>query len=154
MSAFSSVIGIACFVSLAISFVDMICPEKKFEKQLKVIFSLIFVISVAMPFLKGNIILDFPEIDIVSSDISLKNQHYNDEIIKQIKKNVEEGLQNELLAKNLHTEEISVNVNISDNNSISISKVIFYTKNSETEEEIYSEIRKILGDETEIIRGK
>ena len=63
-------------------------------------------------------------------------------------------MQNELLAKNLHTEEISVNVNISDNNSISISKVIFYTKNSETEEEIYSEIRKILGDETEIIRGQ
>ena len=90
----------------------------------------------------------------MSSDISLKNQHYNDEIIKQIEKNVEEGLRNELLAKNLHTEEISVNVNISDNNSISISKVIFYTKNSETEEEIYSEIRKILGDETEIIRGQ
>ncbi|MBP0960435.1 MAG: stage III sporulation protein AF [Oscillospiraceae bacterium] len=154
MSAFSSVIGITCFVSLAISFVDMICPEKKFEKQLKVIFSLIFVISVAMPFLKGNIILDFPEIDIVSADVSLENQHYNDEIIKQIEKNVEEGLQNELLVKNLHTEEISVNVNISDNNSISISKVIFYTKNSETEEEIYSEIRKILGDETEIIRGQ
>ena len=31
MSAFSSVIGLACFVSLAISFIDMICPEKKFE---------------------------------------------------------------------------------------------------------------------------
>jgi len=154
MSAFSSVIGLACFISLAISFIDMICPEKKFEKQLKVIFSLIFIISVITPFLKGDIIFDLPEIDIVSADISVENERYNDEIIKEIERNVEKGLCNELLAKNLYTEEISVSVNISDNNSISISKVIFYTENSETEEEIYSEIRKILGDETEIIRGR
>lgn len=154
MSAFSSVIGLACFVSLAISLIDMICPEKKFEKQLKVIFSLIFVISVATPFLKGDIILDFPEIDIVSADISAENERYNDEIIKEIEHNIEEGLHNELLSENLYTKEISVSVNISDNNSISISKVIFYTENSEMDEEIYSEIRKILGEETEIIRGQ
>ena len=83
MSAFSSVIGLACFISLAISFIDMICPEKKFEKQLKVIFSLIFIISVITPFLKGDIIFDLPEIDIVSADISVENERYNDEIIKQ-----------------------------------------------------------------------
>ena len=153
MSAFSSFIGLACFVSLAISFTDMVCPEKKFEKQLKVIFSLIFVISVIMPFLKGDITFDFPEIDIISSNVTIETECYNDEIIRQIEHNVEEGLYNELLAKNLHTEEISASVNISDNNSISISKVIFYTENSEMDEEIYSEIRKILGEETEIIRG-
>ncbi|MBQ8727022.1 MAG: stage III sporulation protein AF [Oscillospiraceae bacterium] len=154
MSAFASVIGLACFVSLAISFVDMICPEKKFEKQLKVIFSLVFVISIATPVVKGDIVLDFPEIDIVSADVSIEKERYDDEIVKQIKENVEKGLYNELLAKNLYTEEISVIVNISDNNSISISKVIFYTENSEMDEEIYSEIRKILGEETEIIRGQ
>lgn len=154
MSVFSSVIGLACFVSLAISLVDMICPEKKFEKQLKVIFSLLFVISVATPFLKGDIILDFPEIDIVSADVSIEKERYDDEIVKQIKENVEKGLRDELISKNLYTKEISVSVNISDNNSISISKVIFYTENSEMEEEIYSEIRKILGEETEIIRGR
>ena len=154
MSVFSSVIGLACFVSLAISLVDMICPEKKFEKQLKVIFSLLFVISVATPFLKGDIILDFPEIDIVSADISVESKRYDDTIIKEIEQNVEKGLRDELISKNLYTKEISVNVNISDNNSISISKVIFYIENSEMEEEIYSEIRKILGEETEIIRGR
>ncbi len=154
MSVFSSVIGLACFVSLAISLVDMICPEKKFEKQLKVIFSLLFVISVATPFLKGDIILDFPEIDIVSADVSIEKERYDDEIVKQIKENVEKGLRDELISKNLYTKEISVSVNISDNNSISISKVIFYTENSEMDEEIYSEIRKILGEETEIIRGR
>lgn len=153
MSVFSSVIGLACFVSLAISLVDMICPEKKFEKQLKVIFSLLFVISVATPFLKGDIILDFPEIDIVSADISVESKRYDDTIIKEIEQNVEKGLRDELISKNLYTKEISVSVNISDNNSISISKVIFYTENSEMDEEIYSEIRKILGEETEIIRG-
>jgi hypothetical protein len=148
MSAFSSVIGLACFVSLAISFIDMICPEKKFEKQLRVIFSLVFVISVATPVIKGDIILDFPEIDMVSADISIEKERYDDEIIKQIEENVEKGLQNELLNKNLYTEEISVSINISDNNSISISKVIFYTENSEMDKEICSEIRKILGEET------
>ncbi|MBR3920890.1 MAG: stage III sporulation protein AF [Oscillospiraceae bacterium] len=153
MSVFSSVIGLACFVSLAISLVDMICPEKKFEKQLKVIFSLLFVISVATPFLKGDIILDFPEIDIASADISVESKRYDDTIIKEIEQNVEKGLRDELISKNLYTKEISVSVNISDNNSISISKVIFYTENSEMDEEIYSEIRKILGEETEIIRG-
>lgn len=154
MSVFSSVIGLACFVSLAISLVDMICPEKKFEKQLKVIFSLLFVISVATPFLKGDIILDFPEIDIASADISVESKRYDDTIIKEIEQNVEKGLRDELISKNLYTKEISVSVNISDNNSISISKVIFYTENSEMDEEIYSEIRKILGEETEIIRGR
>ena len=154
MSAFSSFIGLACFVSLAISFIDMICPEKKFEKQLRVIFSLVFIISVATPVIKGDIIIDFPEIDMVSSDISIEKEQYDDEVIKQIEHNVAEGLYNELLYKNLCIEEILVSVNISDNNSISISKVIFYTENSETEEEIYSEIRKILGEETEIIRGQ
>lgn len=154
MSSFSSLIGVACFVSLAISFIDMICPEKKFDKQLKVIFSLIFVIAVINPFIKGEIDFDFPEFDMVSSDISFEKERYSDEVIKQIEKNIENGLKNDLAEKELYPEEIFVSVNISDNNSISISKVVFYTENSETEEKIYTEIRKILGEETEIIRGQ
>lgn len=154
MASFSSLIAVACFISLAISFIDMICPEKKFDKQLKVIFSLVFVIAVMNPFIKGDINFDFPEFDMVSADISFKEETYTDEVIKQIEKNIEEGLKTELMEKEIDTEKILVTVNISDNNSISITKVIFYTETSEKEEEIRTEIRKILGNETEIIRGQ
>ena len=154
MSSFSSLIAVACFVSLAISFVDMICPEKKFDKQLKVIFSLVFVIAVINPLIKQDITLDFPEFDMVSEGFSFEEERYTDEVIKQIEKNIEEGLKTELIEKGIYTEEISVTVNISDNNSISITKVIFYTETSEKEEEICAEIRKILGNETEILRGQ
>lgn len=153
MTSFYHLIGTACFVSLAISFIDMICPEKKFDKQLKVIFSLVFVITLINPFIKGDIILDFPEFDTISSDVLQEEWSYNDEVIRQIEMNISEGIKNELEAKEIYTEQISAIVNISDNNSITISKIIFYTENSGDEEKIKSEIKRILGDETEIIRG-
>lgn len=153
MSSVCSLVAIACFVSVAVSVADMICPEKKFDKQLKVIFSLLFVIASVSPFIKGTITFEFPDISDISVNKSIDYIEYTDELIKEIENNVAQGLKNELSEKNLYIKEIYASVNISDNNSISISKVVFYPKNDDDGEKIQNEIKNILGKDTEIIRG-
>ena len=153
MSSVCSLVAIACFVSVAVSVADMICPEKKFDKQLKVIFSLLFVIASVSPFIKGTATFEFPDISDISVNKSIDYMEYTDELIKEIENNVARGLKDELSEKNLYIKEIYATINISDNNSISISKVVFSPKNDDDGEKIKNEIKNILGKDTEIIRG-
>ena len=53
--------GTACFLGIVITIFRSLYPSEKFSKQMKMIFSLIFIISVVRPFASGKI--SFPEIN-------------------------------------------------------------------------------------------
>ena len=125
MQAFRLMAGTACFLGIVITMFSSLYPSEKFAKQMKIIFSLIFIISVIKPIAQGK--FDFPELSetiTASADYySSLNDNAYDYFIRSVESNISFSLENELNGKNIYPLEIQTSVNISDSGSISINEV-------------------------------
>ncbi len=125
METFRMISVSACFLGIVITMFDSLCPSDKSEKQLKVIFSLIFLLSILTPVLNGRI--ELPDIN----ETITANSDYYDSVrenadvyfIESVERNISAVLETELHKSNIFPEEIQTSVNISENSSISISEV-------------------------------
>lgn len=125
MDSFRAIAFAACFLGIVITIFNSLYPSEKFTKQIKTIFSLIFILSIAKPIAAGKI--SFPEIgDTVSASTdyysSLNDNTYN-YFISSVESNISAALEGKLHEKNIYPEEIETSINISDNGSISINEV-------------------------------
>ena len=152
METFRMISVTACFLGIVITFFSKMYPSEKFEKQMKTIFSLIFLISVLTPVLNGN--LQFPDI---SETVSASSAYYQeisvnaDEFfIRSVENNISIRLESELNSKNIFPIEIQTSVNISENNSISINEVNVLVTDIELNDEIKRCIFDIVGEEITI----
>jgi hypothetical protein len=110
-------------MSIIICVADMIKPNEKYDKQLKILFSLMFVLSILIPLAKSDFNLEIEPIENVSVD-------YSDDMLEnEIKNNIEKALRIKLNEQNITVEKLDVITHIEDNGSISISKVDFKTSN-------------------------
>ncbi|MBP1560494.1 MAG: stage III sporulation protein AF [Oscillospiraceae bacterium] len=125
MDIFKGVALTSCFLGMAITIFDALYPSEKLEKQVKIIFSLIFLISITKPFFGGDI--SFPDIDSAvsaSTDYySSLNENTDDYFISSVENNISAALETALHEKNIYPEEIETSINISDGSSISINEV-------------------------------
>ena len=130
MQTFRLIAMTACFLGIVITIFNSLYPSEKFSKQVKIIFSLIFILSIAKPIAAGKITI--PEIGrtvSASSDYysSLSDNTY-DYFIRSVENNISASLAAKLHEKNIYPEEIQTSINISDNGSISINEVIITLK--------------------------
>lgn len=125
MNLIRNVTIIACYIGIAISILDFLTPSEKLRKQIKLIFSLVFLIAIASPILKGNISLELPAIQPVhESDEYMEVENtFNESLEFYFKKNIKQALTQKLEVNGLSPKEISVIVNKDENNCISISEV-------------------------------
>lgn len=153
METFRSISITACFLGIAITIFSRLYPSEKFEKQMKTIFSLILVISITNPIIKGK--LEFPDI---SEAVTANSDYYqslsentDDYFIKSVERNISISLESELKECNIFPLEIQTNINISENNSISISEVSVTVDNAEYTDEVKSIISANTGDEVKVL---
>lgn len=116
---------IACFLGITISILDIITPSEKLNKQLRYIFSLVFIISIATPLMKSG--FDFnvnPAIDVkdlkVYKDI---NEEYDNCILNSVGDNIKKTVNDILTFNKISAKEIFITVNKSKDNCISINEV-------------------------------
>lgn len=125
MDSFRAIAFAACFLGIVITIFNSLYPSEKFTKQVKTIFSLIFILSAAKPIAAGKI--SFPEIGETVSASSDRYTALNDNtyqyFISSVENNISESLAGKLREKNIYPEEIETSINISDNGSISINEV-------------------------------
>jgi len=152
MEIFRMISATACFLGIVITVFSRMYPSEKFEKQMKTIFSLIFLISILTPILNGNLQLpDISETVAASSayyqEISVNADEY---FIRSVENNISIRLEAELNSKNIFPLEIQTSVNISDNNSISINEVNVSVTDIELAEEIKNCIYASIGKDATI----
>ena len=152
METFRMISATACFLGISITVFSRLYPSEKFEKQMKTIFSLVFLISILTPILNGN--LQLPDI---SETVAASNTYYqeistnaDEYFIKSVENNISIRLEAELNSKNIFPLEIQTSVNISDDNSISISEVNVFVSDAEYEDEIKSCIYAGVGKDTSV----
>lgn len=147
METFRLISLTACFLGIIITVFNSLYPSEKFSKQVKIIFSLIFILSIAKPAAAGKFILpDIGETVSTSSDYyeSLSDNAY-EYFVSSVESNISASFEEKLREKNIYPEEIQTSINISEGGSISISEVIITVKNiGDT-----SEIKRCIADAAE-----
>lgn len=138
METFRMISAMACFLGIVITVFSRLYPSEKFAKQMKTIFSLVFLISVATPLLNGK--LNLPDI---SETIAASNSYYqeissnaDEYFIKSIENNISVRLEAVLNSKNIFPLEIQTNVNISEDDGIFINEITVLMLSVEYEKEI------------------
>ena len=125
METIKAAVAAACFVGIAISAADIIKPSEAFNKQVKFIFTLIFLISILTPFISGSVNLTLSAID--TEPFLYRRERFDARLDGEMKRLTEEKLAeavgDKLKAEGLDWKIIKVNVNISDNSDISINYV-------------------------------
>ncbi len=144
----NSVIAV-CTVSAAICIIESLVSGTRLKNQMKLILDLVLIAAAVIPFLKGGIELDLSGfISERSIDYGYSLEIYNEELRRQTSYNVSSVLLQQINAAGIQCEKIETEVNISEDGSISITKVTLKTDNFKDAAEI---VRSSLGNETEVV---
>ena len=109
MATFQMISLTACFLGIVITVFSRLYPSEKFEKQMKTIFSLVFIISIVTPIVQKELYLpDISETVTTSSDYYQSICENTDEyFIKALENNISANLKSELNKAKIYPLEIS-----------------------------------------------
>lgn len=149
MEGLSAAVKSVCLISAAVCITDMITGGTKLRRQIRFILDLIFIIVIAAPVVKGTFELELPDISQYELSDS-GDDAYRTAMTEATAANISSVLMSQLEAAGISCSKIETNVNISEDNSISISSVTISADNFEAAAEI---IRNSLGYDTEVLDG-
>ena len=146
-----SAAGGVCVVSVLICVLRMIAGGTKLKGQAELIMKLVLAASVTAVISDGALNLELPDIPSgTGNDYSAAEQVRDAELIRQTGENISEVLRGQLSAAGIDTEKIETEVNILEDGSIIISRVITSSADNDAAAEL---IRSSLGQETEVVNG-
>ncbi len=125
MDTFRAVSLTACFLGIVTAIFNAMYPSDKFAGQMKIIFSLIFILCLAKPIAEGK--FGFPELS-EAAPASLDyyselNENADEYFIRSVENNISASLTAVLNEAKIYPSEVKTSINISENYSISISEV-------------------------------
>ncbi len=140
-----------CFIGIVLCAADVLAPEQSFSKQIKTIFSLIFILVFLSPLVKSSLSHTDDGIISASSDISYEDmeQAVESDIKKFTEKNLERTLGKLLDDKKILYDKISVSVNIDNESGININRVYITSVSFKQAKEALEEV---LDEQTQILR--
>ena len=151
MDNFVAAVRAVCFVSVGVCIVQSITDGTRLRGQADMILKLIFAVAVTAPIVSGVFELEMPDLSAFdSTDYSYSAEIYENELRTQLSENISAVLLEQLNAAGIKTEKIDTEVNISQDGSISINRVIISTSDFEASAKM---IRDSIGQETEVING-
>ncbi len=151
MEGLNSAVRAICAVSAVMCVVEALAGVTRLKGQLRLILDLILALVLTAPFVKGGMDLQLPVID--QADLSAygySQEVYLAQIKAQSEENIASVLAEQISSAGIACENVSVEVNISQDLSIDISKVELKTDSFSQAAEV---VRSSLGAETEVVDG-
>lgn len=151
MEGLNSAVRAICAVSAVMCVVEALAGGTRLKGQLRLILDLILALVLTAPFVKGGMDLQLPVID--QADLSAygySQEVYLAQIKAQSEENIASVLAEQISGAGISCEKVSVEVNISPDLSIDISKVELKTDSFSQAAEV---VRSSLGAETEVVDG-
>lgn len=139
-----------CAASGAICAVDSLAAGTRLRSQMKLLLSMVLMLVAVTPFIRGGFDLELPDMSVYSSDFAYTAEIYSAELARQTAENIAEVLRSQIAAAGIECGDIEVEVNISDDMSISISRVTVSAADFEGASAV---IRSSLGSDTEVYNG-
>ena len=151
MEGLNSAVRAICAVSAVMCVVEALAGGTRLKGQLRLILDLILALVLTAPFVKGGLEFELPVID--QADLSAygySQEVYLAQVKAQSEENIASVLAEQISGAGIACENVSVEVNISPDLSIDISKVELKTDSFSQAAEV---VRSSLGAETEVVDG-
>lgn len=144
MDIFRCITLTAGMVSIVIAIFESVMPSEKYSKQLRLIFSLILILSIASPFVQGKIdIADITDdVALTSVDISGKSEAADRYFAKSVENNISRSIGDMLTENKINFTEIKTSINISESYGISINEIEIAVGDTAREDEIIALVRE------------
>lgn len=150
MDTIKGITFMACFLGIAISMLDIVTPSDKLRKQVRFIFSLVFVIAITTAILNSKVDFKIPSSEDIENTEEYKNvmKTYTECLANNFKSNIEKNLNEKLKINNIEAQQVSLNINIDENDSISIlgADVILNDSQKNVESKVISVIQNEIGE--------
>lgn len=150
MNEIQLVVISAGILAVVMNIFESIYPAEKYAKQMRIIFALIFVLTLSKPLLNSiEILSDSAEsIDVINADISESTDNTLDYFKESIERNISIRLADMLAENNIAVKEIKTSINISENGSISINEVKIAAENAAQGVEAVDIVKRETGENT------
>ena len=140
-----------CIASAGIFLMENLVGGTRLKNQMKLLMKLVLAILIIYPFVKEGCEFEMPEISAFEQqDFSDMTAIYNEELKRQSAENISSVLRDQIAAAGINCDKIEIDVNISEDSIISISKVIITADDFEAAASI---VRSSVGSETEVVNG-
>lgn len=129
MELLKRVILTACFLSTAITIADSVKPGEKFSRQLRLIFSMIFITGTAAAVLSSDISPELPALALDPEPGNYKSveeaadKAVSSAVSSAAEKSVNDMICRILTAKGISFEKIDVVINMNEDGSIDINEI-------------------------------
>lgn len=125
MELLKRVILTACFLSTAITIADSVKPGEKFSRQLRLIFSMIFITGTAAAVLSSDISPELPALALDPEPGNYKSveEAADKAVSSAAEKSVNDMICRILTAKGISFEKIDVVINMNEDGSIDINEI-------------------------------
>lgn len=151
MEDFRNAVMAVCIVSAGVCMIESAVSGTKLKNQMKFLLNLTVITVLVASFTKGGISFEMPSLpEYDTADYATSQEVYIDEMRRQTAENVSQILLEQLTAEGINCGKIETEVNISEDNSIFISRVTISADNFDRASEI---IKSSIGGDTEVING-
>lgn len=141
----------ACAISMLTGMLQLLRPNEKFDRQLRLFTAGLMLLSILTPLLQGIQTLT-PDWTILESPPSYEGSDFAEQIRQQtalqMQSNLEQTLQAELQVHSINVESLSVTVHISEEDRINISSVTIISDTPAAAKQV---LQAYLGEEVEIV---
>ena len=151
MENIKGIVAALCFVSAGIYGVRNIVSDTALRRKAEVILKMVFAVILISPFVNGTFSFELPEFsEYELSEYSFSQDEYESELIRQSSENISQVLAEQITASGTACGKVVAEVNISEDGSIIISKVIVEADDFEKAADV---VKSCLGEATEVVNG-
>lgn len=141
----------ACAISMLTGMLQLLRPNEKFDRQLRLFTAGLMLLSILTPLLQGIQTLT-PDWTILESPPSYEGSDFAEQVRQQtalqMQSNLEQTLQAELQVHSINVESLAVTVHISEEDRINISSVTIISDTPAAAKQV---LQAYLGEEVEIV---
>lgn len=141
----------ACAVSMLTGMLQLLRPNEKFDRQLRLLTASMMLMSILIPLMQGVWNLS-PDWSLLTEPPAYSESDLAEQVRQQtalqVQKNLEQALQTELQAHGVHAAQLSVEVHISEEERIDMINV---TVQSDTPAAAKQVLQAYLGEEVNLI---
>lgn len=151
MDNIKGIVSALCFVSAGIYGIRNIVSDTALSQKVEVILKMIFAVILISPFINGTFSFEMPVLsEYELSDYSFSQDEYESELIRLSSENISQVLSEQIAASGTVCEKVKAEINISEEGSIIISKVIVEADDFEKAADV---VKSCLGEATEVVNG-
>ncbi|MBQ5332367.1 MAG: hypothetical protein J6K92_03790 [Oscillospiraceae bacterium] len=152
MDMLCSAAASACLLGIIFSVINGMNPSEKLSRQMNIIFSLIMIAVVIAPFAKKDFTVEFENISGTAPED--KSYIFDNHLDDMISSNISENLGKALADRGIFPIKISVDINNSSDDSISITRAEIILMDSSLSDAAAETAADILGVEKSLITVK